>query len=301
MSIRFDDRVVVITGAGGGLGRSYALDLARRGARLCVNDLGGAADGTGSSEAPARSVVEEIEAAGGEVIANYDDVSQADGANNLIRQTLDRFGTIDALVCNAGILRDKTFLKMPVEDFELVLRVHLLGTVYVTKAAFPVMKEKGYGRVVFTTSASGLFGNFGQTNYAAAKLGVVGFMNSLKLEALKYNVLINTIAPLAVTRLGAGAFPDELASALKPEFIAPAVAYLCSEQCRTTGDIISAGGGWYRKVQMVEGRGVKIESESDATPEMIATNFASITLMEGARPFASAQEEFASILTPSDD
>lgn len=296
MSIRFDNRVVVITGAGGGLGRSYALDLARRGARLCVNDLGGSVDGTGSSEAVARSTADEIEAAGGEVIANYDDVSRVEGAYNLIRQTLERFGTIDALICNAGILRDKTLLKMPVEDFELVLRVHLLGTVYVTKAAFPVMKEKNYGRIVFTTSASGLFGNFGQTNYAAAKLGVVGFMNSLKLEALKHNVLINTIAPLAVTRLGASAFSDELASVLKPELVTPAVTYLCSEQCSTTGDIISAGGGWYRKVQIVEGPGVKIQSESEATPEMIATNFDSITLMEGARPFASAQEAFASFL-----
>lgn len=296
MNIRFDNRVVVITGAGGGLGRCYAIDLARRGARLCVNDLGGAVDGTGSSEIPARSLVKEIEAAGGEVIANYDDVSHADGANNLIRQTIDRFGAIDALICNAGILRDKTFLKMPLEDFELVLRVHLLGTVYVTRAAFPVMKEKKYGRIVFTTSASGLFGNFGQTNYAAAKLGIVGFMNSLKLEALTYNVLINTIAPLALTRLAVKAFPEDSSSELKPEFISPAVTYLCSEQCRTTGDIISAGGGWYRRVQIVEGRGIKIESQSDASPEMIARNFDSISLMEGARPFASAQEEFASIL-----
>lgn len=298
MSIRFDKKVVVITGAGGGLGRMYALNLAKLGARVCVNDLGGTEDGTGSSLAPARNVAEEIEAAGGEAIANYDDVSLTDGANNLIRQTLDRFGTIDALICNAGILRDKTFLKMPVEDFEIVLRVHLLGSVYVTKAAFPVMKEKGYGRIVLTTSVAGLFGNFGQTNYSAAKLGVVGFMNSLKLEALRYNVLINTIAPLAMTRLGAGAFPDELAAELKPGFITPAVAYLCSDQCRTTGDIISAAGGWYRKVQMVESRGVHVESESQATPEMIATSFGDITDMEGARSFGSAQEEFESILKP---
>ncbi len=300
MNIRFDDKVVVITGAGGGLGRNYALFLAERGARVCVNDLGGATDGTGSSDAPARRVVDEIEAAGGEAIANYDDVSRADGANNLIRQTIDRFGTIDVLICNAGILRDRTFLKMPAEDFELVLRVHLMGSVYVTKAAFPVMKEKGYGRIVLTTSVSGLFGNFGQTNYSAAKLGIVGFMNSLKLEALKYNILVNTIAPLAETRLGAGAFPDELAATLKPGFITPAVAYLCSDQCRTTGDIISAAGGWYRKVQMVESLGVKIEDESQATPEMIAANFDSITYMNGARAFAHSTDQFASIM-PTDN
>ncbi|MDQ3665445.1 MAG: SDR family oxidoreductase [Acidobacteriota bacterium] len=301
MSIRFDGRVVVITGAGSGLGKGYALQLAMRGARVVVNDRGGNVEGEGASNVPAQFVVDEIKRAGGEAVPNFDDVSQVGGANNLIEQALDQFGTVDVLICNAGILRDKSFLKMPLEDFELVLRVHLLGTVYVTRAAFPVMKDQGYGRIVMTTSASGLYGNFGQTNYAAAKLGIVGFMNSLKLEALKYDVLINTIAPLAVTRLGAAAFPDELASALKPEFITPAVAYLCSEQCRTTGDIISAGGGWYRKVQMVEGRGVKIEFESQATPEMIATNFGAITLMEGARPFANAQEEFASILTPWHD
>ncbi len=301
MSIRFDGRVVVITGAGSGLGKGYALQLAMRGARVVVNDRGGNVEGEGASNVPAQFVVDEIKRAGGEAVPNFDDVSQVEGANNLIEQALDQFGTVDVLICNAGILRDKSFLKMPLEDFELVLRVHLLGTVYVTRAAFPVMKDQGYGRIVMTTSASGLYGNFGQTNYAAAKLGIVGFMNSLKLEALKYDVLINTIAPLAVTRLGAAAFPDELASALKPEFITPAVAYLCSEQCRTTGDIISAGGGWYRKVQMVEGRGVKIEFESQATPEMIATNFGAITLMEGARPFANAQEEFASILTPWHD
>lgn len=294
MSICFNGRVVVITGAGSGLGKSYALHLAARGARVVVNDKGGDVGGEGASTVPAQRVVDEIKKAGGEAIANFDDVSQVEGANNLIKQTLDQFGTVDVLICNAGILRDKSFLKMSLDDFELVLRVHLLGTVYVTKEAFPIMKEKNYGRIVFTTSASGLFGNFGQTNYAAAKLGIVGFMNSLKLEALKYNVLINTIAPLAVTRLGAGAFPNELASVLKPEFITPAVAYLCSEQCSTTGDIISAGGGWYKKVQIVESRGIKIESESEATPEMVATKFDSITLMAGARPFASAQEEFAS-------
>jgi len=293
MKISYANRTVVITGAGNGLGRAYALALAARGARVVVNDLGGQVDGSGASPLPAQMVVDEIKRAGGEALANNDDISQADGAHNLIKQALAHFGTVDALVCNAGILRDKSFSKMSLDDFELVLRVHLLGTVYTVKAAFPVMKEKGYGRIVMTTSASGLYGNFGQTNYSAAKLAVVGFMNSLKLEGLKYNILVNAVAPLALTRLGAGVFPEDLAPQLKAEFVTPLVAYLCSEQCVTTGDIISAAAGSYRKVQIVESRGIKL-SEAEATPEMIAMSYRSITYMDGARSFDNAQEEFAS-------
>jgi NAD(P)-dependent dehydrogenase (short-subunit alcohol dehydrogenase family) len=295
MSIRFDGRAVVITGAGSGLGKSYALHLAARGARVVVNDKGGSVEGEGASNVPAQLVVDEIKKAGGEAVANFDDVSEVEGANNLVQQALDEFGTVDALICNAGILRDKSFLKMALDDFELVLRVHLLGTVYVTKAAFPVMQEKGYGRIVVTTSASGLYGNFGQTNYAAAKLGIVGFMNSLKLEGLKYNIRINAVAPLAGTRLADGVFADEIASRLKPELVTPLVAYLCSEQCEASGDIISAGAGSYSAVKIVESTGVRFGTENEITPEMIEARYAEITNMEGATSFNDAQEQFASL------
>jgi NAD(P)-dependent dehydrogenase (short-subunit alcohol dehydrogenase family) len=297
MSICFNGRVVVITGAGSGLGKSYALYLAARGARVVVNDKGGNVGGEGASTVPAQRVVDEIKNAGGEAIANFDDVSQVEGANNLIKQTLDQFGTVDVLICNAGILRDKSFLKMSLEDFELVLRVHLLGTVYVTKAAFSVMKDKGYGRIVMTTSASGLYGNFGQTNYAAAKLGIVGFMNALKLEGLKYNVRINAIAPLAATRLAQGVFPEEMRRRLKPELVTPVVAYLCSEQCEASGDIISAGAGFYSAVKIVESNGVRFGNGEEVTSEMIAAEYRNITRMDGATSFNDAQDQFASVLT----
>ncbi|MGH9944027.1 MAG: SDR family oxidoreductase [Pyrinomonadaceae bacterium] len=296
MSIRFDGRVVVITGAGSGLGKSYALHFAARGARVVVNDKGGTVEGEGVSNVPAQLVLDEIKRAGGEAVANYDDISQVEGANNLIKQALDQFGTVDVLICNAGILRDKSFLKMPLEDFELVLRVHLLGTVYVTKAAFPVMKAQGYGRIVVTTSASGLYGNFGQTNYAAAKLGIVGFMNSLKLEGLKSNIRINAVAPLADTRLAQGVFPEEMRRRLKPELVTPLVAYLCSEQCEASGDIISAGAGSYSAVKIVESKGVRFGTEQEITPELIAAKYREMTNLEGAASFNDAQEEFASVL-----
>ncbi len=296
MSIRFDGRVVVITGAGSGLGKSYALHLAARGARVVVNDKGGNVEGEGASKVPAQLVVDEIKRAGGEAVANFDDVSEVEGANRLIQQAVDQFGTVDVLICNAGILRDKSFLKMSLDDFELVLRVHLLGTVYVTRAAFPVMKVKGYGRIVLTTSASGLYGNFGQTNYAAAKLGLVGFMNSLKLEGLRYNIRINAVAPMAATRLAQGVFPQEMASRLKPELVAPLVAYLCSEQCEASGDIISAGAGSYNAVKIVESKGVRFGTEQEITPEMIAAKYRDIGNLEGATFFNDAQEEFAFVL-----
>ncbi len=296
MSIRFDGRVVVITGAGSGLGKSYALHLATRGARVVVNDIGGNVEGEGASSVPAQLVVDEIKRTGGEAIANSDDVSQIEGANSLISQAVDQFGTVDVLICNAGILRDKSFLNMPLEDFELVLRVHLLGTVYVTRAAFPLMKAQSYGRIVMTTSASGLYGTFGQTNYAAAKLGIVGFMNSLKLEGLKYNIRVNAVAPLAATRLARGVFPEEMAARLKPDLVAPVVAYLCSEQCEASGDIISAGAGCYSAVKIVESQGFRFDAEQEITPEMIAAKYRDITNPEGATSFNDAQEQFASVL-----
>lgn len=294
MRIRFDDRVVVITGAGGGLGRAYALFFASRGARVVVNDLGVAMDGSGPSGTAARSVADEIVAAGGQAVANADDVSEVSGAGRLIAVAIDAFGTVDALVCNAGILRDRSFLNQTPEDFELVLRVHLFGTVNVARAVFPMMRERRYGRIVVTTSVAGLYGNFGQTNYSAAKLGIVGFMNSLELEGSHYGILVNAVAPLAYTRMGATVLPDSLATTLRPELVVPVVAYLCSDQCSQSGEIITAGAGAYARVQMVESKGVRFDARDQITPELIAERYGDIADMTSAASFSSAQEHFSS-------
>ncbi len=235
-SIRFDGRVAVITGAGAGLGRVYALELAKRGAKVVVNDLGSARDGSGQgSSAPADQVVREIQALGGEAVANYDNVATPEGGRAIIQTALDAFGTVDILINNAGILRDKSILKMEPENWQAVMDVHLNGAYHVSRPAFAVMKEKGYGRILMTTSAAGLYGNFGQTNYAAAKMGLVGLMNTLKLEGEKYNIKVNTIAPLAASRLTEDVTPPELFQKMKPEFVAPLALYLCSEQCPSAG------------------------------------------------------------------
>jgi NAD(P)-dependent dehydrogenase (short-subunit alcohol dehydrogenase family) len=300
LNIRFDNKVAIITGAGSGLGRSYALFLASRGAKVLVNDLGTTGKETSRSDMLAQLVVEEIRLQGGKAVANLDSVAEVEGAQRIVDDTLKHFGTIDILINNAGILRDRTFLKMSLEDFELILNVHLLGSVYVTHAAFPIMKEKGYGRIVLTTSTAGLFGNYGQTNYGTAKMGIVGLMNSLKLEGEKYNILVNTVAPLAATGLAVqtGVFPKEILPLLKPELVTSLVAYLCSDQCQTSGDIISAGGGYYAKVQVVEGPGIRFDPEEEVVPERIAEKYAEISNMEGAVPFKSTQDELRVTLSP---
>lgn len=291
MDIRFDNRVAIVTGAGIGLGRSYALHLASRGARVVVNDIGGSMDGSGRSEMPAQKVVDEIKTLGAEAIANYSDISTNEGAGDIVKAAVDAYGTVDILINSAGILRDKSFAKMDLKDFEKVLAVHLLGTVYMTKAVYPIMAEKNYGRIVNTTSAAGLYGNFGQSNYGAAKMGIVGFMNTIKHEGEKHNILINTVAPIAATRMGEGVYPAAVLSALKPELIAVLVSYLSSEDCSVSGEIIAAGGGYYAKVQVVESPGVRFKPTDTVTPEMIAEKFSDITNMEGAVHFDSAIEE----------
>jgi len=288
----------VITGAGRGLGRDYALFLASRGAKVVVNDLGGAEDGKGHHEGPAKKVVDEIEAAGGTAVADFNSVADPESASDIVRTALDRFGTVDILINNAGILRDKTFFNMPLADFEFVLRVHLLGTVYVTKAAFAVMRQSGYGRIVLATSTSGLYGTYGQTNYSAAKLGIVGFMNALKLEGKKYNISVNTIAPLAASRLGIGIFPDGIMTMIKPGFVTAAVAFLCSEQCSASGDIICAGGGHYARARVVESEGFRFNPAEMVTPEMIAEKYAEIADMTGARGFDSGAQAVEKALAP---
>jgi NAD(P)-dependent dehydrogenase (short-subunit alcohol dehydrogenase family) len=226
--IRFDNRVAIVTGAGGGLGRQHALELARRGAKVVINDLGGSVDGSGGSSEAAMNVVEEIKAAGGEAIANGSSVADDAGVALMVKQAMDQWGRIDILVANAGILRDKTFAKMELADFQLVLDVHLLGTVKPAKAVWEIMREQNYGRIVVTTSSSGLYGNFGQSNYGAAKLGVIGFMNTLRLEGQKNNIHVNAISPVAATRMTENLMPPEILARLKPEFVTPGVVYLCS-------------------------------------------------------------------------
>jgi NAD(P)-dependent dehydrogenase (short-subunit alcohol dehydrogenase family) len=284
MSIDFKGKVAIVTGAGAGLGRIHALELAKRGAKVVVNDLGSSVDGSGGSSAAAQAVVEEIKKGGGEAIANGASVSDKKGAESIVADAVKAFGTVDILINNAGILRDKSFNKVSLEDFELIISVHLLGSVYVTKAAWPVMNEKGYGRIVMTTSSSGLYGNFGQSNYGAAKMGIIGLMNTLKIEGEKKNVKVNAIAPIAATRMTENlGIPEEFFKKLKPELVTPAVLYLCSENA-PTGLIIEAGAGHYSKVAICEAKGKKLGD--NVTPEDIEANISAITNMAGAEEFA---------------
>jgi NAD(P)-dependent dehydrogenase (short-subunit alcohol dehydrogenase family) len=252
--ITFDGRVAIVTGAGGGLGRTYALELARRGARVVVNDLGGAVDGTGSSESAADRVVAEIADAGGEAVANYDSVSTPESGEAIVQTALNAFGTVDIVINNAGILRDRSFANMELSEIEAVLDVHLRGAFYVSQPAFKVMKEKGYGRFVFTSSNAGLFGNFGQANYGAAKAGLAGLSNVLAIEGAKYNIKSNAIAPIAKTRMTEellGPFADMVL----PEQVTPMVVYLCSEANEHTHEIFTAGGGRYGRIAIVTNNG----------------------------------------------
>lgn len=245
--IAFDGRVAVVTGAGGGLGRSYAIELGRRGARVVVNDLGGAVDGTGASTSPADAVVAEITATGGEAIANYDSVSTPEGGEAIVGAALDAFGTVDIVVSNAGILRDRSYANMSAEEVEAVIQVHLQGGFNVSRPAFRVMKEKGFGRFVFASSGSGLFGNFGQANYAAAKMGLVGLSNVISIEGAKYDIRSNAIAPIAGTRMTQDIL-GPMAEAFDPDQVTPLVVFLCSEANPYTHEVFTVGGGRYGRV-----------------------------------------------------
>ncbi len=290
MTIRYDNRVAVITGAGSGLGRSHALFLASRGAKVVVNDLGGAVDGSGASTSAGEKVVAEIKAAGGEAVANADSVATPEGAARIIQSAIDNYGQIDILINNAGNLRDKSFAKLQPEDFDAVVDVHLSGSAYCTLAAWPHMKEAGYGRVVMTTSSAGLFGNFGQGNYAAAKMGVYGLMNALKHEGRKFNINVNTLAPMALTRMTEDIMSDKIKPLVKPEFVTPIVAWFCAEENTTSGDVVEAGAGYYAKVQIVEGAGVVLGGGEIPTPELIQENYDKITDMSQAAAFDSAND-----------
>jgi NAD(P)-dependent dehydrogenase (short-subunit alcohol dehydrogenase family) len=291
--VRFDGRVAIVTGSGGGLGRSHALLLASRGAKVVVNDLGGAFDGTGAGTSMADKVVEEIRSAGGEAVPNYSGVDTWEGGQAIVKTAVDAFGKVDILINNAGILRDKSFMKMEEEDIDKVFAVHLKGAFNVTKAAFPIMRENNYGRIVMTTSATGLYGNFGQANYGAAKLGLVGFMNTLKLEGARYNILVNTIAPIAGTRMTATVMPPDMVEKLKPDYVSPIVAYMCSEDCTDSGIIFVAGAGYFSRAVMVEGPGITLDAKKGITIEDIRDRLADIKKLEGAQPFNQSNEEIA--------
>lgn len=280
MAIRFDGKVAIVTGAGGGLGRCHALELAARGAKVVVNDLGGAVDGTGGNSAAAEAVVAEIKAKGGTAIANGASVADDAGVAHLVEQTMKEFRRIDILIANAGILRDKSFGKMELKDFDAVVQIHLMGTVKPTKAIWQIMRDQQYGRIVVTTSSTGLYGNFGQTNYGAAKLGLVGFMNSLKLEGAKDNIKVNAICPVAGTRMTENILPPAIFEMLKPEYVTPAVVFLASEEA-PTGVVISAGAGVFSSAQIMESHGVNLGA--NATADSIAENWAKISDFSSAK------------------
>jgi len=286
--IKYDGKVAIVTGAGQGIGRMYAHELAKRGAKVVVNDLGGARDGTGGGNAAADKVVEEIKAAGGEAAPNYDSVATMEGGKNIVQTAVDAFGKVDILINNAGILRDKSFLKMTEAEWDAVIGVHLKGAFCVTQPAAAIMKANNYGRIIFTSSTSGLYGNFGQTNYGAAKLGLLGIMNTLKLETAKYNIKVNTIAPTAWSRMTEDIMPAEMEEKLKPQFNEPLVLYLCSEDNQVNGMTFVMGAGWYGRTAIVSGNGVCIGDTSRAiTVEEIAENFDKICDLSETKPHES--------------
>jgi 3-hydroxy-3-methylglutaryl CoA synthase/NAD(P)-dependent dehydrogenase (short-subunit alcohol dehydrogenase family)/putative sterol carrier protein len=298
--IRFDDRVAIVTGAGAGLGRVYALELARRGAKVVVNDLGGARDGSGKgSAAPADKVVEEIKAFGGEALANYDNVATPEGGESIVKSAVDAFGRVDIVINNAGILRDKSFLKMEPENWQAVMDVHLNGAYHVTRPAMAVMRENGYGRIVMTTSAAGLYGNFGQTNYSAAKMALIGLMNTIKLEGSKYDIKVNTIAPIAASRLTEDVMPPDLFEKSKPEFVAPIVMYLCAESCRESGAIYNCGMGYFNRAAVMTGPSTQLgDPQHPPTPEQIHENWSKINSMDAAREIDDANSAIFALISP---
>jgi NAD(P)-dependent dehydrogenase (short-subunit alcohol dehydrogenase family) len=287
--IRFDGKVAIVTGAGGGLGRQHALELARRGAKVVVNDLGGSVDGSGGSSAAAEAVVAEIKAFGGEAIANGSSVTDDAGVAHMVQQAMDTWGRIDILVSNAGILRDKTFSKMEIADFEAVMNVHVMGSVKPAKAVWEIMKAQNYGRIVVTTSSTGLYGNFGQSNYGAAKLALIGFMNTLKIEGQKNNIHVNAISPVAATRMTENLMPAEVLAKLKPEYVTPAVVYLVSEEA-PTGVVMTAGAGAFAQARIYETEGVYL-GEGGLSVEEVRDNFARITDPTGQQAYVNGGEQ----------
>ncbi|MEY3474000.1 MAG: hypothetical protein RL087_458 [Pseudomonadota bacterium] len=277
--IDFTGRVAIVTGAGGGLGKQHALALARRGARVVINDLGGAVDGSGGSVSAAQAVVDEIRAAGGEAIANGASVTDFAAVQAMVQQAMDTWGRVDVLVNNAGILRDKSFGKMELADFRLVMDVHLMGAVHCTKAVWPIMTAQKYGRIVMTTSSSGLYGNFGQANYGAAKMALVGLMQTLSIEGAKHDIRVNCLAPTAATRMTEGLMPEEVLRALDPAAVVPAMLVMASEHAPNR-TVLCAGAGSFEAAQVTLTRGVHLGT-GEQVPEALLARLAEVTAREG--------------------
>ncbi|WP_324731481.1 SDR family oxidoreductase [Pseudomonas paeninsulae] len=272
-AISFQDQVVIVTGAGGGLGRAHALLFAKHGAKVVVNDLGGSTHGEGANASAAAKVVEEIRAAGGTAVANHDSVTDGE---KIVQHALEAFGRIDVVVNNAGILRDKTFHKMDDADWDLVYKVHVEGAYKVTRAAWPHMREQGYGRVIFTASTSGIYGNFGQANYGMAKLGLYGLTRTLAIEGRKNNILVNAIAPTGGTRMTEGLIPPQIFEQLKPELVSPLVVYLASQACAETSGLFEVGGGWIGKTRWERSLGTGFDPRAGFSPEDVADHWQQI-------------------------
>lgn len=289
MSIRFDGRVAIVTGAGNGLGRSHALGLAERGAKVVIVDFGGARDGTGGSTEAAERVVAEIKAKGGEAIAHGANVADFAQVQDMVKKTMDTWGRVDILINNAGILRDKTFTKMDMADFDMVMDVHVTGTANCTKAVWDIMRAQNYGRIVFTSSSSGLYGNFGQANYGAAKAAMVGLMNVLHQEGAKNDIRVNTLAPTAATRMTEELLPPEALKLLTPESITPGVLYLVSEQ-GPSRTILCAGAGAFARTMIYETEGIWLD-DAERTPENVAARFDDISNPEGQKALQGAFDQ----------
>jgi NAD(P)-dependent dehydrogenase (short-subunit alcohol dehydrogenase family) len=288
MTISFKDKIAIVTGAGGGLGRAYALELARRGAKVVVNDLGAARDGTGHSDA-ALQVVEEIKAAGGAAMSNGGSVTEFAQMTEMVAKAKEAWGGVHILINNAGILRDKSFAKMEMTDFELVVRVHLLGSANATKAVWETMREQNYGRILMTTSSSGIGGNFGQANYGAAKMGLVGLAKTLHLEGAKFNIRVNSLAPTAGTRMTEDIFPEEAFKAFNPENVAPAALFLVSDDAPSNA-IVGAGAGVFQSAFVTMNEGVLLGAD-DCTLEGFAANWAAISAHSGDPVIQSGMEQ----------
>jgi NAD(P)-dependent dehydrogenase (short-subunit alcohol dehydrogenase family) len=292
--ISFDGRVAIVTGAGGGLGRTYALELARRGAQVVVNDLGGSVDGQGGSDTAAQKVVDEIKAAGGDAAPNYDSVSTPEGGESIVKTAVDAFGKVDVVINNAGILRDKSFSKLAWEDLDAVLDVHLRGAFYVSQPAFKIMKDNGYGRFVFTASNAGVFGNFGQTNYGAAKMGLVGLSNVIAIEGEKAGIRSNVVCPVAATRMTMELLGD-FAEKLQPETVTPLVTYLASESCEVTHEMFSAAGGRYARIFVGLAPGWYGGKDHTPTAEDVLDNLAQIEKQDGYIVPTSISDEIGTL------
>jgi len=295
MSIEFKDRVAIVTGAGGGLGRSHALELARRGVKVVVNDLGGSVDGSGAGSEMAQSVVAEITKAGGQAMANGANVTKSDEVEAMVATTIERWGHVDILVNNAGILRDKSFSKMSMEDFRLVVDVHLHGSATCTKAVWNHMKERGYGRIVMTTSSSGMYGNFGQTNYGAAKAGLSGFMRTLCLEGAKYDIRVNTLSPTARSRMTENLMPEEILEKLTVESVTAGLVYLVCDDAPNRM-ILCAGAGGYSETKVFETQGINL-SEDAQTAENVAKHIDAIRATDGQEEFTNGGQQGTKFLT----